>query len=57
MANQFPEIKDKNKGKFTTWVKKNMKGKDTCSAASSVMANKDDYSTVSYTHLTLPTKA
>ena len=44
MANQFPEIKDKNKGKFTTWVKKNMKGKDTCSAASAVMANKDDYS-------------
>ena len=44
MANQFPEIKDKNKGKFTAWVKKNMKGKDTCSAASTVMANKDDYS-------------
>ena len=42
MANQFPEIKDKNKGKFTAWVKKNMKGKDTCSAASTVMANKDD---------------
>ena len=44
MANKFPEIKDKNKGKFTAWVKKNMKGKDTCSAASAVMANKDDYS-------------
>ncbi len=44
MANKFPEIKDKNKGKFTAWVKKNMKGKDTCSAASAIMANKDDYS-------------
>ena len=45
MANKFPEIKDKNKGKFTAWVKKNMQGKDTCSAASAIMANKDDYST------------
>ena len=39
----FPEIKESNKGKFTAWVKKNMKGKSTCSAASAVMANKDNY--------------
>ena len=44
MANKFPEIKKENQGKFTAWVKKNMKGKDNCSAASAVMANKDDYS-------------
>ena len=40
----FPEIKKENKGKFTRWVKKNMPGKSTCEAASSVMAKKDNYS-------------
>jgi hypothetical protein len=40
----FPEIKEENKGKFTAWVKKNLPGKSTCEAASSVMAKKDDYS-------------
>ena len=40
----FPEIKEENKGKFTAWVKKNMPGKSTCEAASSVMAKKDNYS-------------
>ena len=38
----FPEIKEKNKGKFTNWVKKNMPGKSTCSAASSIMKAKED---------------
>jgi len=40
----FPEIKKKNEGKFTNWVKRNMPGKSTCSAASSVMKNTDNYS-------------
>jgi len=40
---EFPEIKEKNQGKFTAWVKKNMPGKDTCAAASAVVANKDNY--------------
>jgi len=40
----FPEIKDKNEGKFTRWVKNNMPGKSTCSAASSVMRSKGKYS-------------
>ena len=40
---KFPEIKEKNQGKFTKWVKKNMPGKDTCAAASAVMKNKDNY--------------
>ena len=40
----FPEIKEKNKGKFTAWIKKNMPGKSTCSAASAVMRSKDKYS-------------
>jgi len=40
----FPEKKEKNKGKFTAWVKKNMPGKTTCAAASSIMAKTDDYS-------------
>ena len=40
----FPEIKQKNQGKFTNWVKKNMPGKSTCSAASSVMKNTKKYS-------------
>lgn len=48
MAKQkkLPEIKlnPKNKGKFTSWVKKNMPGKSVCSAASAVMKNKDKYS-------------
>ena len=40
----FPEIKEKNQGKFTRWAKKNG-FKDACSAASSVMsAKKDKYS-------------
>jgi hypothetical protein len=37
-------IKEKNKGKFTSWVKNNMPGKSTCDAASSVMKNKNKYS-------------
>ena len=37
-------LKEENKGKFTAWVKKNMPGKSTCEAASSVMAKKDNYS-------------
>ena len=40
----FPEIKEKNEGKFGNWVKKNMPGKSTCSAASAVMKNTDKYS-------------
>ena len=40
----FPEIKEKNQGKFTRWVKNNMPGKSTCSAASSVMKSKNKYS-------------
>ena len=39
----FPEIKEKNKGKFTAWAKKNG-FEDACSAASSVMSKKDKYS-------------
>ena len=34
---EFPEIKEKNEGKFTAWVKKNMPGKSTCAAASTVI--------------------
>jgi len=44
MANKFPEIKEKNQGKFTKWVKQNMPGKDNCEAAAAVMAKKDDFS-------------
>jgi|TARA_R100001460_G_scaffold30621_1_gene60427 hypothetical protein len=40
----FPEIKEKNKGKFTAWVKKNMPGKSTCAAANAIMKSKDKYS-------------
>ncbi len=40
---KFPEIKEKNEGKFTKWVEKNMPGKETCAAASAVMKNKDKY--------------
>ena len=36
-------IDPKNKGKFTKWVKKNMPGKSTCSAASAVVKNKKKY--------------
>ena len=39
----FPMIKEKNQGKFTNWVKKNMPGKSTCAAASAVMKNKNKY--------------
>ncbi len=38
----FPEIKEKNQGKFTAWAKKNG-FKDACSAASAVMKDKDNY--------------
>jgi hypothetical protein len=40
---EFPEIKEENKGKFTAWAKKNG-FKDACSAASAVMKSKDKYS-------------
>jgi|TARA_R100000900_G_scaffold73395_1_gene57841 hypothetical protein len=40
---EFPEIKEKNKGKFTAWAKKNG-FKDACSAASAVMSKTDKYS-------------
>ena len=43
LQEKFPEIKEKNKGKFTRWVKKNMPGKSTCEAADAVMAKKDNY--------------
>tara|TARA_R110002020_G_scaffold438556_1_gene649025 strand:+ start:50 stop:238 length:189 start_codon:yes stop_codon:yes gene_type:complete len=39
---EFPEIKEKNKGKFTAWAKQNG-FKDACSAASAVMKNKKKY--------------
>ena len=38
----FPEIKEKNEGKFTAWAKNNG-FKDACSAASAVMKNKKKY--------------
>jgi len=38
----FPEIKEKNQGKFTAWAKKNG-FKDACSAASAVMKSKKKY--------------
>ena len=37
---KFPEIKEKNEGKFTKWVEKNMPGTDTCKAASKIMRSK-----------------
>tara|TARA_R110000744_G_scaffold295992_2_gene405967 strand:- start:469 stop:675 length:207 start_codon:yes stop_codon:yes gene_type:complete len=40
----FPEIKEKNQGKFTRWVKNNMPGSSTCSAASSIMKSTNKYS-------------
>ena len=39
---EFPEIKEKNKGKFTAWAKQNG-FKDACSAASAVIKNKKKY--------------
>ena len=43
MKKPFPQIKNKNKDKFTAWAKENG-FKDACSAASSVMKNKKKYS-------------
>jgi len=37
---EFPEIKEKNQGKFTAWVENNMSGKTTCKAAS-IIVNKN----------------
>ncbi len=37
---EFPEIKEKNEGKFTKWVEKNMNGMDTCKAASKIMRSR-----------------
>ena len=37
---KFPEIKEKNEGKFTAWVEKNMPGTDNCKAASKIMKSK-----------------
>ena len=37
---KFPEIKEKNEGKFTAWVEKNMGGMDTCKAASKIMRSR-----------------
>jgi len=42
LLKKFPEIKDKNKGKFTAWAKK--RGMSACSAASMVMKSKNKYS-------------
>ena len=39
----FPQIKEKNQGKFTSWAKRNG-FKDACSAASAVMKDTDKYS-------------
>jgi hypothetical protein len=41
---EFPEIKKGNEGKFTSWVKTNMPGVSTCSAANKVMSKKESYS-------------
>tara|TARA_R110002020_G_scaffold325482_5_gene541075 strand:+ start:648 stop:848 length:201 start_codon:yes stop_codon:yes gene_type:complete len=40
---KFPEVKEKNEGKFTDWAKKNG-FKDACSAANAVMKNTKKYS-------------
>jgi hypothetical protein len=40
MAKKFPEIKEKNEGKFTAWVENNMPGMDTCKAASKIMKSR-----------------
>lgn len=37
----FPEIKEKNKDKFTNWVKSNMPSMSTCAAASKIMKAKE----------------
>jgi len=37
----FPEIKKENQGKFKRWVKRNMPGESTCSAASKIMKAKE----------------
>ena len=39
----FPEVPEANKGKFTKWVKKNMPGSSTCDAASKIMKSKKKY--------------
>jgi len=40
---EFPEIKEKNQGKFTKWVENNMSGKTTCKAASIIVSkNKEE---------------
>jgi len=44
---EFPEIKEKNKGKFTAWAKENG-FKDACSGASAVMGNKEKYKRKKY---------
>ena len=35
---EFPEIKKNNRRKFTRWVKKNMPGTETCTAADKILA-------------------
>ena len=40
---KFPQIKEKNEGKFTDWAKRNG-FKDACSAANAVMKNTKKYS-------------
>jgi hypothetical protein len=43
LHNDFPEIKEKNKGKFTAWAKKHGFN-DAMSAANAVMNDTDKYS-------------
>ena len=40
--NEFPEIKESNERKFTSWAKRNG-FKNACSAAAAVMKNTDKY--------------
>jgi hypothetical protein len=40
----FPAVKKSNQGKFTSWVKRNMKGVSTCDAASKIMKDTEKYS-------------
>ncbi len=40
----FPAVKKSNEGKFTSWVKRNMKGTSTCDAASKIMKDTEKYS-------------
>ena len=49
----FPEVKEKNEGKFTAWAKKNG-FKDACSAASAVMKDKDNTNLTLSKWLTTP---